>query len=88
MEHHAVEDFACGCAGYVVGKNVLHKALGILAPYEHFAHVADIEYAAGMANGIVLIRDIGVLKRHFKTAEGNDFRSQLYVLPVEACSFV
>ena len=69
VEHHAVEDFANGRAGNVVGKDVLHVGLGIFARHEHFAHVAHVEHAAVLAHGVVLISDIGVIERHVEAAK-------------------
>ena len=76
-----------GCAGHVVGEDVLHVAFSFRTRHEHFAHVAHVEHAAGVAHSLVLVGDVGVLYRHFKTAERHHFGTEGNMAVVKTSSF-
>ena len=64
VAHHAIENLAVGCCGHVVCENVIDVAFCVASLDEHLAHVADVEHTACLANGHVLIGDVGVLNGH------------------------
>ena len=57
IAHDAVENLAVGGVGDVVGEDVVDELLGIGAADEDFAHVADVEDAAGVADSHVFVLD-------------------------------
>ena len=88
VEHHAVEYFAHGRTAHVVGEDVLHEAFGLGTRHKDFAHVAHVENTASLAHSIVFVCNIGILKRHLKTAKRHHLGAQLYMFLVETGSLV
>ena len=66
ITHHAVEHLARTDLRDIVGEDMVHEALGILAGNEHLAHVRDVEHATVMAHSVVLLYNRCVLDRHVK----------------------
>ena len=71
----------------VVGEDVLHIALGILAAHAYLAHVADIKDAASLAHGLVLVGDVGVLYGHVVACKGRHQGAQGHVFVIKTGSF-
>ena len=46
IEHHAVENLACGHVADVVGENVVDILFCLMSSHCHFAHVTDIKHTA------------------------------------------
>jgi hypothetical protein len=75
-----------GAPGDVVGEDMVHKALGVGALDAHLAHVRDVEHTAGLAHGIVLVDDRGILDGHVETSERRDEGAQCHMFVVETGS--
>ena len=58
VEHHAVVDLVQGCAGDIVGEDVVYISLGIGPAHPHLAHVADVEHSAVLSYGLMLVDDV------------------------------
>ena len=56
--------------------------------HKDFAHMAHVENTASLAHSIVFVCNIGILKRHLKTAERHHLGAQLYMCLVETGSLV
>jgi hypothetical protein len=70
---------------------MIDKTLGIGAADEYLAHVAHVEDATLLADGLMLVDDIRILYGHDKTAKGRHQRTLSYVFVVKtglfACLF-
>ena len=88
MQHHTIIYLSHGSAGNVVGEDVLHELLRLRTAHKHLAHVAHVEHTAGLAHGIVLVHDVGVLDGHLKSPEGHHLGVQFQVFVVKTCSFI
>ena len=63
--------------GDVIRRHVAHEVEGTLAPDAEFAHVADVEDAAGFTNRLVFGGNSGrVLHRHFVAGEGYELGAE------------
>ena len=85
VTHHAVENFSVGYILDIVGEDVVDIALSIRPRNEHFSHVRDIEYAAGISYGIVFVNDIRVLNGHIETSKRRHQCSQFNVFVIQTC---
>ena len=63
----------------VVGDQVLQQLLGLRAAGLDLAHVRDVEHAAGVAHGDVLLADPAVLHGHLPPREGHELRARVDV---------
>ena len=87
VQHHAVENLAVRSSGNVVCEYVVHKFFGIGTGHKHFAHVAHIEYTAGVAHGVVFLRYSGVLYRHVESCKRSHLRAESHMARVKAGLF-
>lgn len=88
VEHHSVEALANRRAGDIVGENVVDVTLGVRTGDGNFAHVGNIENAASITHGVVLLNDTTILDGHVEAAEGTDESFEGNMLGIEACAFV
>ena len=86
VAHHTIIYFTCGRAGYVVGKDMLHVALGILTLNGYLAHVRDVKDAHFLAYSHVLECNAGILNGHFKTAKGRNQGTQCHMFFIKTSS--
>ena len=63
---------------------MVHILAGIGTADEYLTHMGDVEHADGVAYGIVLVRDVGILDRHHESRKRTHLCSKPYVLIVEA----
>ena len=83
IAHHAVEHLADGSPRNVVGKYMLYVAFCITATDGYFAHVTHVEHAALGAHSLVLVGDIAILDRHFKSCKGRHQCAHSHVFVIE-----
>ena len=85
VAHHAIVYLSYRRLGDVVGEDVLHVALGILAANRHFAHVRHVEHACMFSHGLMLLGYAALIqKRHVETAKLYHRSIQQHVLVVKA----
>ena len=67
--------------GDVVAGDVLQKSQGVRSFHGEFAHVGNVKEASGLAHGMVLLHQSGVLDGHFVARKRNHFgaHSAMYV---------
>ena len=87
VAHHTVEHLSVGCSGHVVGENVLNVALSVGTGDEHLAHVRNVEHAAGLAHGIVLVGDVCVLNGHVEAGKRRHQCAQFHVFVIKTGLF-
>ena len=58
--------------GEIVGEQSIEPGRGTNAAHKKLTHVGDVKYAAGLADGFVLLKDSGVLNGHFPACEFDD----------------
>ena len=88
VEDSGVVDLVDLERGDVVGRHVVHELERVWTGDEEFAHVADVEEAALMADGVVFGGDAGgVLDGHFEAREGYHFSAECDVEVVEWSAF-
>ena len=66
---------------------MLHIRLSIFTGNANFSHVADVEHAAGMADGIVFVFNTCILNWHFKAAERHHLGAQFHMFVIKTSSF-
>ena len=66
---------------------LLMNSLGIGSADEYLSHVGDIENTARMANGIMLVNDIGILYGHVESGKRRHECSQSHVFVIETGLF-
>ena len=87
VAHHTVEHLSIGCSGDVIGENVLNVALSVGTGDEHLAHVRNVEHAAGLAHGIVLVGDVCVLNGHVEAGKRRHQCAQFHVFVIKTGLF-
>src|SRR5437868_215110 len=63
----------------VVSQSLVKKRGDFRATHRNFTHMGNVKNPTGFADRQVLVRDAGVLNRHFPAAEFNQFCAELLV---------
>ena len=86
VAHHAVEDLPYWGTSHIIGEDMLHIALGILAAHRYLSHVRDIEESHLLSDCMMLWGNACILieQRHVKASERHHRRTKRHMLVVQA----